>query len=247
MKKTVVLVLAFFCFLTLAACKPGGDGTSAAKEKTVTISTPFVDLKVSENFDANVSHEVVNENPYTLLYRAKKGKAELFSLIFNGSGEALLGTVVGDKENTAIYINMPELDKDSEYYEENCIYQEGVNDILDGLMADYNFSVKEAAANEDNSTFDIPTSVVTLKYPAKWKEKVQITVLKDGVQFSNNDTRLFDLMFTECDGYRLGTYKDIPIYVVDYMTENDEQAVMQEDVNVILQYLMKDPDFVVGS
>ena len=44
----------------------------------------------------------------------------------------------------------------------------------------------------------------------------------------------------------LGTYKDTPIYIVDYPVETDEQAAMQEDVNVILQYLMEDPKFTIN-
>ena len=84
-----------------------------------------------------------------------------------------------------------------------------------------------------------------MKYPAKWREDVQIDVSDDGVRFSNNGTALFDLLFHECDGYLLGSYNGTPIYIIDYPVDDAEQANMQEDVNVILQYLMDDPSFQI--
>ena len=114
-------------------------------------------------------------------------------------------------------------------------------------MNDYTFVVGDALEKEDSSTLDISTSIVTMKYPSKWREKVQIEVEDNGVKFSNNGTMLFDLMFIECDGYLLGTYSGTPIYIVDYSVNNDEQAIMQEDVNVILQYLMEDKNFIINQ
>ena len=166
--------------------------------------------------------------------------------MFDGTGDILMGTLVGETENTVLYMNIPELDKSSENYAEYCTYQEAVNTIMGHLTKDYTFHINELVEVEDNSTTDIRTDVVTLKYPAKWKDAVQTEITETGVKFSNNGTPLFDLIFSECDGYLLGTYKDTPIYIVDYPVETDEQAAMQEDVNVILQYLMEDPKFTIN-
>ena len=106
-------------------------------------------------------------------------------------------------------------------------------------------SESQNAAQETEAVFDIDTRIVTMKYPAKWREDVQIDVSDDGVRFSNNGTALFDLLFHECDGYLLGSYNGTPIYIIDYPVDDAEQANMQEDVNVILQYLMDDPSFQI--
>lgn len=257
MKKYFVTILVLICALALCACgadtaKPDGSETPDVQEelpqeeeKVVTITTPYADICVPENFEGNVIHEVVSEEPYTLTFKANDG-TELFTLVFNGTGDILMGTLVGEAENTVLYMNIPELDKDSENYAEYCTYQEAVNTIMSRLVKDYTFHINELVEVEDTSTTDIKAADIPLKYPAKWKDKVQTEVTAGGVKFSNNGTPLFDLVFTECDGYLLGTYKDTPIYIVDYPVETDEQAAMQEDVNVILQYLMEDPNFTIN-
>lgn len=260
MKKYVVCMLALICALMLCACgadanKPAdGDQQEAPdtqvdvpqeEEKVITIATPYADICVPENFEKNVTNEVVSEAPYTLNFKATDG-TELFSLVFNGEGDILMGTLVGETENTVIYMNIPELDKESENYETYCAYQEAVNTIMTRLTKDYDFHINELIEVEDTTTTDIKTAFTTLKYPGKWKDAVQTEITADSVKFSNNGTPLFDLVFSECDGYLLGTYKDTPIYVVDYPVETNEQAAMQEDVNVIIQHLMEDPNFALN-
>ena len=222
------------------------DNAEETTAKMKSIHTPFADLKVSEDFFENVEYEEAEKSPYTLVFRTKADKTDIFTLIFGGEGDALMGTLIGEKENTVIYMNFAELDSNSENYQEYCAYQEGINDIINGLVNDYQFVVNQVVEYEDNTTFDIKTSVVTMKYPNKWKEKVKIDVTEESVKFSNDGTPLFDLIFKECDGYLLGTYKDTPIYIVDYLVDTDEQAAMQEDVNVILQHLMEDSNFKIN-
>lgn len=246
MKRIIAFLLMVVFVGIFCACKYTKNSVQT-EEKLVTISTPFAKLKVTEDFNKNVSHKAESKDPYILVFSTKEDNQELFSLIFNGEGSTLMGTLIGEKENTVIYMNMAELDKNAENYEKYLAYQEGINDILNGLIDDYNFVVNEVVQNEDDATFDIKTPVVTMKYPKKWKEKVQIDITEDGVKFSNDGTSLFDLMFIGCDGYLLGKYKETPIYIVSYTVETDEQAAMQEDVNVILQYLMEDANFVVSK
>ena len=99
---------------------------------------------------------------------------------------------------------------------------------------------EEVIAKEDALEFEIVTPVVTLKYPSRWKEKVQVEVLEKRVRFSTAGVPLFDLVFEECDGYLLGTYQETPIYMVEYPVETEEQAAMQAGVNTILQHVVMD-------
>lgn len=243
MKKLLAVILAVICIATLSACGGDKNDDSSSSEQKVEITTPFAVLKVAKSFDENVSHSETSKDPYTLSFVAKEDDTELFSLIFNGKGKTLLGTIIGEKENTVIYMNMADLDAKSDNYEKYLSYQGGLNDILNGLTEDYNFVAKQAIATEDNSTFDIKTPVVTIKYPNKWKEIVKVEVTDDRVQFSDEGTPVFDLVFKKCDGNLIGTYKDTPIYVVEYTVKTDEQIAMKEDINVILQNLQKDSDF----
>ena len=170
------------------------------------------------------------------------GGEDIFALACNSDEGYVLGTVCAEENKV---ISVVEFDFDTED-DDLCAMMEDVNVILHHLMEDYDFAVGEAIETEDTSTIDIVTSVVTMKYPAKWQDEVQIDVSDSKVEFSNDGTALFDLVFEECDGYLLGTYSGTPIYIVDYDVETDEQAMMQEDVNVILQYLMEDKNFVIN-
>ena len=100
---------------------------------------------------------------------------------------------------------------------------------------------------ESTATYDIKTKVTTLKYAAAWKDKVKTTVTDNKVSFTVDDKPIFDIVFEKCDGYLLGTYKDTPIYIVEYAVEGDEQAQMVEDINVILENLLKDENFIINK
>lgn len=263
MKRIFVCAILMTLFFSLFACNKSStnvennsseisfEEVSASNEEKElnleSLETPYATLKLPNNYFEHVSYEITNEDPYTALFRAKKDDTELYSLIFNGTGDLLMGTIVGEKSNTVIYINYSDIDINSENYDEYCGYQEAVSDILNGLTNDYNFVVNEVIEWEDNTTFDINTSVVTMKYPNKWKDMVQVEVTDDEVKFSNNGVLLFELVFVECDGYLLGTYNGTPIYMKDNNVFTDEQIAMQMDVNVIIQNLMEDSNFVINN
>lgn len=248
MKKLLVLMLILSCF---ALCACGAEqntlDTDMSQESIVYITTPYADLGVPESFDENVVHEVISEVPYTVLFKMATDDTELFTISFNEPGNLLLGTVLGDKENTVVYANLFDLDHTSDQWETYCAYQEVVNIIAQHLAEDYPFARDEVVAGENTEVFDIETDLVTLYYPSKWKDAVSVSFVDGGVKFTNDGTPLFDLMFSACDGYLLGTYGDTPIYVVDYALETDEQCAMQEDVNVILDYLQEDPNFILNG
>ena len=258
MKKIIALTMALLCVLLLCACGTNSEtGNSSAddpaaennlaEEETVTVSTPYADLRVPKSVDAAVSNEVTGNDPYVITFKSNASGLELFSFQFGGSGDSLLGTLIGESENTVIYLRIPELEEGTEHYEDDLFYQSQMNVIIGHLSEDYEIVFNEIVEREDSALFDIETSVVTLKYPEKWKDQVQVDVQKDSVKFSANGTPLFDLMFKEGSGYLLGTYQDTPIYMVEYPVENEDQAAMQMGVNTILQELMKDSNFVVNQ
>lgn len=215
-------------------------------EDFVTISTPYADLRLPASFDKAVSHEETGNEPYVITFKSRTDETELFSIIFNGTGEYLVGTLMGEEKNTVIHANTNDLDQNDQNYESNLFYQEQLYLILGYLAEDYNLVPEEAIDDEDPTDFEIQTSLVTLYYPSRWKEKVEIEVLDNGVKFSAAGTPLFDLMFEECDGYMLGSYEGTPIYMVEYPVETEEQAAMQAGVNTILQHLTEDPSFTIN-
>lgn len=250
MKKWYVVVAAALIAVLLAACGSQSDGkpenaatVDSAGVKYNIIETPYANLRVTEDFDENVAHKETGKEPYVLTFSSKKDDTELFSIVFNGKGNTLFGTIVGEDANTVIHTNLVKLDENSENYETNRAYQDKLKDILSCLTADYEIILGEEVDHETTSDFDIETPVVTLKYPNKWKNKVKVEVTDDSVKFSNNGTPVFDLVFKETKGYLLGTYKETPIYMVEHPVKTNEQAAMQQDVNVILKHLMKDPNF----
>lgn len=114
-------------------------------------------------------------------------------------------------------------------------------------LSDYGFKTGEQPEQkEDTKLFEIKTDVVSLYYPEKWKDKVDVKVNGKTVSFMNNGDKVFDLRFENCDGYLLGTYKNTPIYIVEYKAKNDDQVAMQQDVNVIINNLSKDKNFIIN-
>ena len=170
------------------------------------------------------------------------GEISLFDLTFNSDEGNVLGTVKSERGNTVVRIvNYPIETENENLY----LMKEDINVTLQYLNEDYDFVPNEVIMAEDDSVFDIITPIATLKYPNKWKDTVDVEVLDYQVSFSNNGTPLFDIVYTECDGYLFGRYNNYPVYIVDYLVNTEEQEKMKEDVNVILDNLMKDGNFVV--
>lgn len=255
MKKKITLgIVMILCLMLLAAgCSKDKPEETAvpdpadAAEAFVTISTPFAELKAPASFQNHVTNTVESEDPYTVCFKSAEDDTVLFRIIFNGEGGDLLGTLIGENENTVIYVDMPALDNENEHYEEYFTYQDGLSTIVDNLKQDYELVLNQIIAHEDTSTFAIHTSLTDLYYPAKWQESVQIETSDDGVKFSNNGALLFELRFAECDGYLLGTYNETPIYIIEHEISGQEQADMVDDVNVILEHLAEDPNFTINK
>lgn len=259
MKKIIGVLLLLACVLTAVSCKKAEqsiDNTENLPDETVemnvptdqeeegiTFVTPYVELTLPSLFDGNVDAKVVSEEPYTLAFVRSDDQTELFTLYFGGETGDVLGTLMLEGQNIVIYVSFAELDETDVNFKQNSRYQEEINTIV-GYLVEDGFAAGEAVEYEDTSVFDIKTPVVTLKYPNKWKDKVQVEVSEEKVQFYYNDRLMFEMCFFECDGYILGWYKDTPMYMVHYGPESDEEELMQEDINVIIEHLNEDPDFV---
>lgn len=260
MKKILILFL-LVIVLTLGACSKKASTKTvtdeATGEKMIVVSTPYTDVKLPGEFEGNVVNEVTSKDPYTLTFKAKEDGTEIFSLIFNGDGSTgtLVGTLIGEDENTVIYMDFPEIDVKNPNYAEYCELQEDSSDVLQHLFEDNEFeknAIIESAPKEE--TFDIKTDVFTLKYPKKWKNKIRKTVNDEGVEFSYKDTPLFAFYFNESEiGTLLGTYNDVPVFVKLFEIDKDkfdeseykEISAMQEASNVILDYLEEDENFTM--
>lgn len=263
MKKLGIIISAIIIIAAaLSACgesKPGSSATadeaetfvSVNNEETQEVSTPYATLKVPAAFKDNVTHKVTKESPYTLNFSAKDG-TNLFDLVFNGKGDTLLGTIEGDKENTVLYANLAKLDEKSENYAQYSEFQEGLGTITGNLKKDYAFTPNVVVEKEDETTYDIPTDVVTLKYPARWKDKIKVKSDSKTASFTSGNVKLFDICFFESNsGFRIGAYGETPVYLVTYEFDKktkesknyQELAQMQDDVNVIIENLKADTRF----
>ena len=256
MKKFFPVILGLMLLVSLVGC-----GTQK-EEDSVSATT----LPPSESNEQNVSSE--NENntfvieaaglklQYPLRWQEQVSidvdtntatfsfeNEKLFTLFFNCPDKGnVLGTVCGDK-NIVITI------LDYDVSNDNAVsMQEDVNVILQHLIEDYDFVAGEAIVKESSDVFAIKTSITTLYYPVKWQDMVSVEVSDTKVSFTYGNESLFDLVFTETEnGFLLGTYEDTPIYVVDYEVSSNEASAMQEDVNVILHYLIEDDNFLINN
>ena len=215
------------------------EQNASSENENNTFITEVAGLKLQYplRWQEQVSIEV-DTNTATFSFDNEK----LFTLFFNCPDKGnVLGTVCGD-ENIVITVS------DYDVSSDNAVsMQEDINVILQHLTEDYDFVVGEAIVKESSDVFAIKTSVTTLYYPAKWQDVVTIEVSDTKVCFTYDNERLFDLVFVETEnGSLLGTYESTPIYVVDYEVSSNEASAMQEDVNVILHYLMEDSNFTIN-
>ena len=250
MKRMIAVLMILALAFSVCAC--GGNGSGSTKDESVkstAFSTPYAELRLPDSYVGSVKAEVENKDPYTLTFSSGNDGTRLYSLIFNGEGEILLGTILGEKEYTTLYATVYPLDQESENFVDNAEYQEDMDIILANLRSDYSFENGEVL--EKPETFEIKTDVVTLCYPTKWKDKVDIKNEADSVTFSSDGTVLFVVSFVDDGGYLLGEYKGHPIYLtlgslsgIDKESEAyKEMSAMQEDSNVMLDALESDPDF----
>ncbi len=115
--------------------------------------------------------------------------------------------------------------------------------------------------DETEDMMKIDTKYGTLKFPAKWKDEVDVSISEDEpytVSFvtKGTDKEIFSLHFGGGEGYLLGTLplngENIEVFVEDAELDAkskdfDKLCEIQEDVNVILNRLTEDYAFSVGG
>lgn len=213
---------------------------------TFDIDLGFATLKFPQTMQDTVTIEGAGKHDAADKFTVKflLDKTPCFDLNINGDEGDYLGTLKGDNNTVfrAVFYDAGKEPKVSEI-------QEAVNIILYHLERDYDFTRSDMVAGEtDNKeVFKIKTNVVDLYYPKRWEDRVTVKVTDTKVSFSDGDTPLFDICFEKVEGYHVGDYNNTPVYLVDYKTKTDEQAVMQEDINVTLQHLSEDPAFVAAD
>lgn len=239
MKKWLCLLLCVLLtavMLTACGSEKKNQENGEKDEPVFVTETPYGDVVFPQEWEETVTI-AAEEEPYTLRFSA--GDTSLFDLLF-----------VEEQGETKVKITTYELNEQLENYEDCCQMQEDVNVILDHLKLPYEFIGTQAG---EEATFEIATDLVTLHYPERWKDQISVETAEDGVNFLYGDTPVFDVMFGGEEGFLLGTYRDTEIRAVVYdpdpddMPESEYDAIcqMQEDINVILQHLMKDADFQV--
>lgn len=273
MKKQIIyLAAAMLSLAVIAGCSEKDDADSVTDPDTETVqdsnadsttesddgltvyNTKYCELKYPDMYSDKVKVSVDDGDTYTVSFAMSDG-TPVFDLLFGGKEGYVLGTLTGEDENTVIRIKDYDMDKSDSRYDDFCAMVEDVNIIIENLVKDNSFAVGEEIVKEDNSVFEIETRLVTMLYPEKWKDKVNIEVSDDFVKFTAEGTKLFDLLFGSDEGYLLGTYNGVSISIVSYdidKSEFDDEmyyelCVMQEDVNVILQELMKDEAFKLAD
>lgn len=215
-------------------------------EDTYLIDVGFVSLRYPKEYKDIVKVEGAKKHSVSDSFTVKftSGKTELFVLYFNENKGNLLGTIVTEDGNSIVRVKTNVIDQtETELIKQ----QEALNVIIQGLISDYDFRVNEEITKEDDAVFEIKTDVVSLYYPEKWKEKVDVKIKGKTVSFVNDGTPLFDLCFEDCDGYLLGTYGDTPVYIIEHKIKGDEQAAMLQDVNVIINHLAEDKNFEIND
>ena len=205
------------------------------------IKTDYAVLKFPEKYKDDVEVKIDNGDPYTVSFLS--GDTLLFALGFNGGKGDVVGTIIGDSSNTVVRVDLPTLDKKAKNYDKLFEIQEQLGIILTGLTENYTFVAGEVP-EEDVAVYEIPTPVVNLYYPEKWKNNVTVDIVDNTAKFSSSGTPLFDIVFGDGKGNLVGKYDGKEVRIVDYPLEDEKLSDMQQDVNVILDYLKKDSKYV---
>ena len=255
MKRFLILFAVVALILTFTACNKNTSGESSSESdgantevivdeaekevETYTISVCGLDLKYPVKWKDKVTVTTTDDS-----VSFSSADTKLFDLTFNKDEGTFIGTIK-DKDNMVVRFVGYDIGSDNP---EVSLMQEDVNVIIQNLAKDYSFVTDTTPTDESNGdTYDIVTPVVTFKYPSKWKDKVQTQVTNLGVIFTNNGTPLFDLVFTECNGFLLGRYNGTPIYVMNYDVSDPEQLAMKDDINVIIDNLKNDSNFEISE
>lgn len=241
-------------------------------EDCFAIETQYGILEYPKKWKEKIKTEIVEADPYTVKFICITSARDipLFDLNYGGGEGFLLGTIPKDSKKIPVYLNSFAIDKTTmseEEYSTCRAMSEDVNVIIsrliekNGMILSGNNQTPELS-EDNNEVFSIKTKYGNLFYPKKWKELVKIEIVdkpiytvKFSTKTSTEELKLFDLTFNGGDGYHLGSMNfdgnDVTISINDYTLSKDKLneeeyyncCAMQENVNVILEHLVKDYGF----
>ena len=272
MKKTAMILLVTICILSLAACAAtggNGGGTSSAPEVSdspethdaapdtsvdgyFAVPTQYGAIFVPERYFGAISASVKDSDPNTVEFIDAEDGTGLFRILFGKETSIPVTTMNKNGTEVEVFAEFCELDPTADNHDRHLEYQEVLNDIISYFE---NGPESPDSTDDKNSVFDIETAFMTLKYPAKWRDKVTVDVTDLEVSFRCGEHRLFDVLFGSENGFCVGTLRGMPIYIQTYefdessMTEEEflELCEMQEDMNVLIDRLAEVDEFVPES
>ncbi len=251
----------------LASCNSvgkNGDETSNTvrqsigkdAESVMAIRTPLCDIKFPSEWQDTADINVRSGAACVVEFKLKNGAVSVFDIVFNGTEGDRIGALITDNGKVDVRIKSYALDKNSPDYDKLSMMQEDINVIIHYLSEDYDFEVGGYTyQEEDSSVFKISAPFADLYYPKKWINTVSVNSEANSVHFTYGETKLFDIVYGDGEGDTLGTYNGKAIKVVTYdisygdfyEEEYDKIMEMQEDLNVILQYLMQNGNFILAD
>lgn len=224
--------------------------TGKKDDDVFTINTKYGDLKFPKKWKDDVEVKITKEEPYTVSFSVKETGEKIFALHF-GKGEGyLLGTLTSNGEQIKVFVDDAELNEKAKDYDKLCEIQEDVNVILNHLTEDY--GLKPAVQSLPTKVYEIKTTIATFSYPARWRDRISVKDNEGTVAFFSDNIEVFELKLGSTDGFSVGKYdgKDLRLVTFDFNQYKDDQkrfeelCQMQEDVNVLLDYLERDKAFV---
>lgn len=254
MKKIIILLCFLFCVFMTSCSSINSNDKNPVEEiddiELFYIATPYCDLAIPNEYKNIIGTKVLSNNPYTIKFEVLENNQHLFTLFFGKETDNLLGTLPLNEGNVILYADFGAID---ENVDGNGVfnYQGCVNTIIEHLEKDNNFLIDQIITDTEKETFTIETNIVTLHYPKKWQDVVDVKITDNLVKFSTGEIPLFDISFEEGTGDLLGYYDNEPIYLITYSIDEESMnsdeyfkyLSMQHDINVIIDYLLKDSKF----
>ncbi len=273
-KNAVALLTAAAC-LMLAGCGSLQSGNTSdtthiyageSESDVFSIETSFGEIKYPAKWADSVIIDKDDEPSGIIRFKYKVNETPIFDILIGRKDGKLLGFINSEGKKISVSVNMHPMYSNDKNYAEISKMQEDINVIFYYLSEDYDFELyAEGDSTEINSevesVFYIETSVATIRYPQSRKEFADISVNEGEtviVEFSAKDSgvKVFDLILGETEDTLLGTIStesgEIPVRAEFYDLDPDSSDYldccgMKEDINVILEGLVSDYNFIYAE